>query len=84
MKRRKISKLIGLLGAACLSLGVLTCPAATLPVQAAAASEEVMPYAPFIDWVYLVVGTHVYKCLYNFSTGNYIGDWIYVGETHAV
>ena len=79
MKRRKISKLIGLLSAACLSLGVFASPSATLSAQAAA-PETVQPCAPVIEYVYMVVGTHIYKRLYNFSTGEYIGDWIYVGE----
>lgn len=79
MKRRKISKLIGLLSAACLSLGVFASPTTTLSAQAAA-PETVQPYAPIIAYVYMIVETHVYKRLYNYSTGEYIGDWIYVGE----
>lgn len=79
MKRRKISKLVGLLGAACLSLGVFVSPAATLPAQAAA-NPEIQPYSDIIEWVYIVVEGHLFKCLYNFSTCEYVGDWIYVGE----
>lgn len=79
MKRKKISKLVGLLGAACLSLGVFVSPAATLPAQAAAPSEA-QPYSDIIEYVYKIENGHIYKILYNFSTGVYIGDWIYVGE----
>lgn len=78
MKRRKISKLIGLLGAAFLSLGVFVTPGATLTTQAAA-PPEVQPCTPVIGWVYMIVEGRVYKCLYNYSTGEYIGEWIYVG-----
>lgn len=79
MKRRKIRKLVGLLGAACLSLSVFACPAATLTTQAAAA-PEIQPQSDIIEWVYAIVSGHIFKRLYNFSTGVYVGDWIYVGE----
>ena len=77
--KRKISKLVALLGAACLSLGVFASPAATLTTQAAA-NPEIQPQSDIIEYVYMIVGTHIYKCLYNFSTCQYVGDWIYVGE----
>ena len=80
MKGKKIRKLAALLGAACLSLGVFACPATTLTTQAAAAPPEVQPQSDIIQWVYMVVETHIYKRLYNYSTGVWIGDWIYVGE----
>lgn len=79
MKRRKISKLAGILGAACLSLGVFVCPVATLPAQAAAPSEA-QPQSDFYDWVYKVENGKVYKRMYNFSTCQWIGPWIYTGE----
>lgn len=64
---------------ACLSLSILSCPIATLPVQAAVPEEEaVMPMSDDIRWVYDSVGGKLYKRLYNYSTANWIGDWIYV------
>ena len=79
MKGKKIRKLAALLGAACLSLGVFACPATTLTTQAAAA-PEVQPQSDIIEWVYIIVDGHIFKRLYNYSIGIYIGDWIYVGE----
>ncbi len=79
MKRKKISKLVGLIGAACLSLGMFFCPVATLPAQAATPSVA-MPYSDYIDWRYFVYEGKVYKCLYNYSTREWVGDWIYIRD----
>lgn len=76
MKTRKISKLVGLLGAACLSLGVFACPAATLSAQAAAPSVA-QPQSDIIEWIFKIEDGKVYKRLYNYSTCEWIGDWIY-------
>ena len=79
MKRRKISKLVGLLGAACLSLGVFVCPAATITTYAAAPSVA-QPQSDIIGWAFKIENGKLYKCLYNYSTGEYIGDWIYLHD----
>lgn len=79
MKQRKISKLIGLVGAACLSLGMFFCPVSTLPAQAAIPGI-VSPQSDCIEWRYFIYEGKIYKCLYNASTGNWIGDWIYVRD----
>ena len=78
MKQKKISKLLGLMGAACLSLGMFFCPAATLPTQAATPSIAV-PYSDIIEWRYKIENGNAYRRLYNYSTRNWIGEWIYVG-----
>ena len=79
MKRRKISKLVGLLGAACLSLGAFVCPAATLTTQAAAPSVA-QPQSDIIEWRLKIENGKMYKRLYNYSTCEYIGDWILIGD----
>ena len=79
MKQKKIGKLLGLMGAACLSLGMFFCPATTLPTQAAEADVAV-PYSDIIEWRFKVQNGKMYKRLYNFSTASWVGDWIYVGE----
>ncbi|MCM1305025.1 MAG: hypothetical protein NC305_08825 [Lachnospiraceae bacterium] len=77
MKQKKISKLVGLMGAACLSLGMFFCPVTALPAQAAT-PEVAMPYSDCIEWRYIFDDGKVYKCLYNYSTGEWVGEWIYV------
>lgn len=69
---------------ACLSLSVLSCPIATLPVQAAVREEEaVMPMSHDIQWVYTTRDGEVYKRLYNYTTGTWVGDWIHVPREKA-
>lgn len=79
MKQKKISKLLGLMGAACLSLGMFFCPTATLPTQAATADAAV-PYSEIIEWRYKIENGKAYRRLYNYSRAEWVGDWIYVGE----
>lgn len=78
MKARKISKLVGLMGAACLSLGVFVSPAATLPAQAAVPSVS-QPQSDYIEWIYKIDGGRKYKRLYNYSIGEWVGEWIDLG-----
>lgn len=33
---------------------------------------------PKIDWVYKVINGHLYKRLYNYSTGRWESDWILI------
>lgn len=80
MSTRK-KKLAALGCMACLSLSILACPVATMSVEAAVREDEsVMPMSDAIEWVFDIVEGKVYKRLYNYSTANWIGDWIYVGE----
>ncbi|MCM1057014.1 MAG: hypothetical protein NC517_05330 [Firmicutes bacterium] len=65
----------------CMGLGVLAAPAATLPVQAAAAQEEtVMPMSDAISWRYAVINKKLYKRLYNYSTMEWVGSWVFVRD----
>ena len=79
MKQKKISKLVGLVGAACLSLGMFFCPVATLPTQAAT-PEVAVPCSEIIEWRYKIEDGKVYKRLYNYSRAEWIGDWIYLRD----
>lgn len=45
-----------------------------------AGDHSVSPQSDVIKWIYIVEDGKIYKCLYNSSTGEYIGEWIYVGE----
>lgn len=68
-------------GIACLGMTVLLSPVTTLTVEAATATEEtVSPCADNIGYRYKTENGKVYKRLFNYTTGEWIGDWIYVGE----
>lgn len=78
---KKISKM--LLMAVLCSLSLLfVAPEFSISASAATppSEEGIQPQADIIEWIYEQRGTHLYKRLYNASTGNWIGDWIYVGE----
>ncbi|MEY8523348.1 hypothetical protein AALA90_10005 [Lachnospiraceae bacterium 38-10] len=63
---------------------LLLCPAVTVsaqaadtPPQAAPSGEEtIQPHAPIIKWVFKEENGIIYRRLYNYSTGEWIGDWI--------
>lgn len=53
----------------------------SIPIPPANTGDHsVSPQSDVILWDYKVVDGKIYKCLYNSSTGEYIGEWIYVGE----
>ena len=80
MNKRK-NKLAALGSVVCVALAVLFSPASTLPVQAAVSQNPaVMPMSDAISWRFKVENNKVYRRLYNFSTGSWIGNWIYLGE----
>lgn len=82
MKQKKLSKVLGLVGAAALSLGMFICPTAALPAQAATSNNEgvASPQSDCIEWRYFIYEGKIYKCLYNYSTANWIGEWIYLRD----
>lgn len=75
------AKLAVLMGAAAIVMAVPFTPSATLSAEAAVQSEEygVQPLSDDIQWVYKVENGKIYKRLYNYSTANWVGNWIYVG-----
>lgn len=81
IKKKGRSRLVFLLGAAGLALSVFLCPASNLPVHAATTpGSTAQPQLDIIEYRYICVNYKVYKRLYNYSTGNWIGDWIFVRE----
>lgn len=79
--KNRTSKLAALGSAACVALAVLVSPASALPAQATAAQEEtVMPMSDAISWKFKVMNNKLYRRLYNHSTDNWIGPWIYVRD----
>lgn len=87
MKQKRIQKLvtyISILGFAfCLS-GVpsmaITAQAESEAVVAEAESETIARRKDDIYWVYAEMNDKLYKRLYNATTTEWIGDWIYVKD----
>lgn len=80
MKFTKITR--GLATLACFAfvgMTVFASPAATLTVQAAEAPVEISTRAADIRWCFKVENGKTYKRLYNYSTQQWVGDWILVG-----
>ena len=79
---KKISK-ITLMTLLCLLSLLFVAPGFSISASAATPPEEetATPQADVLEWIYDQRGTSVYKRLYNTSTHNWVGDWIYVGET---
>ena len=65
----------------CFSLSFMA-PGGAFVVDAASnnGTETIQPYAEILRWVYDIRDNKVYKRLYNTSTGNWVGDWIYVRD----
>lgn len=78
--KRVTRKLAAIGGAACLAVSIMTCPLASLPVQAAApGTEEARPYSDIIKWRFKEENGSVYRRRYNYSTNTWIGEWEYMG-----
>ena len=81
MKHKRVTrKLAAIAGALCLSLTILASPIASIPVQAAPPQDTAQPLAHFIEWRFKIEGNSLYRRLYNYSTGEWIGEWEYVME----
>ena len=78
---KKISK-ITLIAVLCSFSLLFVVPSFSITASAATPSKEegVAPQADVLEWAYDYRGTHVYKRLRNLTTGEWVGDWIYVGE----
>lgn len=82
MRKQGKKKLATFFAAAAIALTVSFCPAAAMSAQAAMPPSDstVVPLKDDIQWVYKVENGKIYRRLYNYSTANWIGEWIYVGE----
>lgn len=79
MKSRKlINRIAAVGGAVCLALTILASPIATVPVHAAPPNTA-EPQQDIIQWRWKVVDGSVYRRLYNYSAGKWIGEWEYCG-----
>lgn len=82
MKHPKINrKIVAVSGTVFIALSTFLCPVSTLTTQAAATGEtEIQPMQAIIQWVFRVENNKLYKRLYNYSTGNWVGEWIFVRD----
>lgn len=81
MNNKIARRIIATLGALACSLCLVAVPETTVPVQAAAATEEsISPCAEILEWIYAEINGKIYKRLYNCTTQQWAGDWIYVCE----
>ena len=79
MKKKSLcKKLITMASIACLSLGALISPAATIQVEAKM-PETVQPLHDDIKWVFKEVNNKLYRRLFNYTTNSWAMDyWEYV------
>jgi uncharacterized membrane protein len=82
MKKNTLKKISAAVCAACFSAALaVAAPVATISVQAEEAVEETSKTREqIISYVYKIKDNKLYKCKYNYTTGEYIGDWIYVRD----
>jgi len=81
MKNGTIKRIIATIGVIASSLCIIAAPVTTLPVEASSSAEEsIDPRADILEWVYRETDGKIYKRLMNCETGEWVGDWIYVGE----
>lgn len=77
MKKNLFKRLAVVCSALCLGLSVMVTPAATMPVEAAKAPTASVQ-KEIIGWIYAKTSDALYKRLFNHSTGQWIGEWIFV------
>lgn len=78
---RKISKITLMTVLCSLSL-LFMAPELSISASAATPPEEdtVAPCADILQWVFEKRGNRLYKRLYNTSTMEWVGDWIFVRD----
>lgn len=80
MNYTKICRRLATIGtAAFVGMVAFASPISTLTVHAAEAPVEASPRAADIQWRYKVENGKTYKRLFNYSTNQWVGDWILVG-----
>lgn len=77
--RKLIHRIAAVAGATCLALTIWASPVATVPVQAAPPnSGEASPQYDIIEWRWKVENGALWRRLYNYSIGDWVGPWEYV------
>lgn len=82
MKNRIIRHLITTVGLLCctLCLSVLPVSAAAAEPQSTGIGTTIEPQQAVKRWIYEERDNKLYKRLFNFSTGQWEGDWIFVRD----
>ncbi len=80
MRKKFFNRFIVALSVVACSLCFVATPTATVPVEAASGEESFEPAAEILEWVYAEVDGKRYKRLFNCTTQQWVGDWIYIGE----
>lgn len=78
---KKIKRFTSIL-AFCMAFGATCVPSTFTQVEAASSdtiAEDSVTRSDNIRWVFKTVDGKLYRRLYNFSTGEWIGDWLFVG-----
>lgn len=85
-----IKKITAVFVSAICSVSLVIVPASAAPLSnnltPSVTSEELQlttsasPFSSTLEWHFIVEDGKIYKRLYNTATGNWVGDWIYVGE----
>ena len=82
MRTKLVKRIVAAVGIACCSLCILATPvSAPITAQAAASNESVAsPNYAEKGWYYKESNGKLYKRLYNYATGLWETDWIYVRD----
>ena len=81
MKNNVFKRILATVSVAACCLSLIAAPATELSVQAAVPTDETAsPNAEILEWVYRITDGKIYKRLFNCSTQQWAGEWIYVGE----
>lgn len=80
MSNKLFKRIITTAGVVACSLCFVVAPETSITAEAATAEESVSPCEEILQWVYRETDGKRYKRLFNCSTGQWVGDWIYIGE----
>lgn len=80
--KKKTSKLIAYIGMLSVALSIFLCPANSITAQAATTpgTNIAEPCSDNIGYRFYTIGKKLYKQLYNYSKGVWVGDPIFLCE----
>ena len=79
----KYKKLFFVLGFCFCSISTILSPIASLSASAMEETTTIEPREDNIEWRFKIENGKLYRRLYNYSIGIWIGDWEYVGEVET-
>ncbi len=78
LKKIRIIGVVSIISICCFSLSVVGQP--VLNNTEYSEDETIEPRTDIKKWVYKLFGNNLYKRLYNYSTGHWESDWIFVAS----